>query len=182
MIYIYAGNKGFSVCGSGSRVSSPSRPTLATISIPSPHPSSEDHGFAKPNDVSALNLMNAAATYVMRDVADVVLAFGESDEFSFVIDKDSTLFDRRGYKITSSMASLFTAAYLSQWPAYFPDQPLKYPPTFDARPVVYPTDKTLRDYLAWRQVDTHVNNQYNTCFWALVHGGKSRRQAQAQVR
>jgi tRNA(His) guanylyltransferase len=30
-----------------------------------------------------------------------------------------------------------------------------------------------------KQVDTHINNQYNTCFWALrQHGGKSAADAQ----
>jgi len=32
-------------------------------------------------------------------------------------------------------------------------------PMFDGRAVCYPTDALLRDYLAWRQVDTHINNQ-----------------------
>ncbi len=29
---------------------------------------------------------------------------------------------------------------------------------FDGRAVCYPDVQTVRDYLAWRQVDTHVNN------------------------
>jgi tRNA(His) guanylyltransferase len=32
------------------------------------------------------------------------------------------------------------------------------------------------------QVDTHVNNQYNTCFWALRHAGASAADAQAALR
>lgn len=32
----------------------------------------------------------------------------------------------------------------------------------------------MRDYVSWRQVDVHVNNQYNTCFWALVQSGVSK--------
>ena len=42
---------------------------------------SEDHEFAKPNDVRALMLMDEAATSVMEAFADITLAFGESDEF-----------------------------------------------------------------------------------------------------
>jgi tRNA(His) guanylyltransferase len=42
---------------------------------------SEEHGFIKPNDLRALRLMDYAAVYVMNDIKDVVLAFGESDEF-----------------------------------------------------------------------------------------------------
>ncbi|KAK9949859.1 hypothetical protein M0R45_005370 [Rubus argutus] len=33
-------------------------------------------------------------------------------------------------------------------------------------------------HLAWRQVDCHINNQYNTCFWQLVKSGKSKSEAQ----
>jgi tRNA(His) 5'-end guanylyltransferase len=42
---------------------------------------SEEHGFAKPNDARALRLMDAAATHVLHELNDVVLAFGESDEY-----------------------------------------------------------------------------------------------------
>uniref|UniRef100_M1BVS0 Thg1 C-terminal domain-containing protein n=1 Tax=Solanum tuberosum TaxID=4113 RepID=M1BVS0_SOLTU len=38
------------------------------------------------------------------------------------------------------------------------------------------------DYLAWRQVDCHINNQYNTCFWLLVKSGKSRTEAQSSLK
>ena len=55
---------------------------------------------------------------------------------------------------------------------------LKYPPTFDGRSVCYPTNRNLRDYLSWRQADTHINNLYNTCFWLLVKDGVSKEEAQ----
>ena len=42
---------------------------------------SQDHGFAKPNDERALQLMDYAAQDVMREFKDIVLAFGESDEY-----------------------------------------------------------------------------------------------------
>jgi tRNA(His) guanylyltransferase len=48
---------------------------------------------------------------------------------------------------------------------------------FDGRAVCYPTDHNLRDYLAWRQADVHINNLYNTCFWALVSSGKTTTEA-----
>ena len=52
-------------------------------------------------------------------------------------------------------------------------------PMFDARAVCYPDFKNLRDYFAWRQVDCHINNLYNTCFWNMVQvGGKSNQEAQ----
>lgn len=42
---------------------------------------SQDHDFAKPNDERALQLMDHAARDVMNEFKDVVLAFGESDEY-----------------------------------------------------------------------------------------------------
>lgn len=71
---------------------------------------SDIHGFERPNDVRALCLMNRAAQSVMEELRDVVLAFGESDEYrsaqlsrlrkvlnrvSFLIRRSSNLYNRR---------------------------------------------------------------------------------------
>jgi len=77
------------------------------------------HGFQKPNDDRGLNLMNKSAEMCMRDINDIVLAYGQSDEFrsflslsvsfgvcptqayitilvsSFVLKKNTTLYNRR---------------------------------------------------------------------------------------
>jgi tRNA(His) guanylyltransferase len=37
--------------------------------------------------------------------------------------------------------------------------------------VLYPSLKNVQDYLSWRQCDCHINNLYNTTFWALVKQG-----------
>jgi len=42
---------------------------------------SDMHQFEKPNDERALQLMDHAARDVMEQYKDIVLAFGESDEF-----------------------------------------------------------------------------------------------------
>ncbi|XP_015607527.1 probable tRNA(His) guanylyltransferase isoform X2 [Cephus cinctus] len=126
------------------------------------------HQFIKPNDAAALELMNRAAITVMEDFREIVLAFGQSDEYSFVFRKDTQLFKRRASKLMSNVNSLFTSSYVFHWPRIMGNKELRYPPSFDARVVLYPTDKNLRDYLSWRQADVHVNNLYNTCFWNLV--------------
>ena len=62
------------------------------------HRFAEDYGFEKPNDRRALNLMNAAAKRTMENETlkeHVLLAFGESDEYSFLIGSSSKLFNRR---------------------------------------------------------------------------------------
>lgn len=156
--------------------------------------------------------MNAAAQHVLRVLPDVVLGYGHSDEYSFVLHKSCTLFERRSAKIASTVVSTFTSAYVHLWPTFFASHPeqdtyfsknhlnekissqsvddyrsdqldLKYLPTFDARCVVYPSDENLRDYISWRQVDCHINNLYNTTFWALVlKGGMSNTEAEEYLK
>ncbi|KAF5270512.1 hypothetical protein FQA39_LY08390 [Lamprigera yunnana] len=135
------------------------------------HKFSEKHNFEKPNDLKALNLMNRAAMQVMLQYKDIALSYGESDEYSFVFRKETELHNRRATKILTYVNSLFSSSYVFYWNNYFHNQKLLYPPSFDARIVLYPSNENLQDYLAWRQVDTHINNLYNTTFWALIQKG-----------
>jgi len=112
--------------------------------------------------------MNRSAAAVMEEFRDVSLAYGQSDEYSFILRKNTDLYNRRQSKIMSAINSIFSASYVYYWNTYFGDKKLLYPPSFDARVVLYPTDQNLRDYLSWRQADTHINNLYNTAFWGLV--------------
>ena len=73
---------------------------------------------------------------------------------SFLLRKSTTLYNRRQSKIVSTLTSLFTSSYVFHWPQHFPNNPLKYPPSFDGRIVLYPTAKHIRDYFAWRQADS----------------------------
>ncbi|KAJ1981937.1 hypothetical protein H4R33_005136 [Dimargaris cristalligena] len=139
------------------------------------------HDFEKPNDLRALELMNRCARGVFDQVGGICFAYGESDEYSFVVHENSQYFNRREAKLVSSIVSLFTSLYVFYWPTVFPDRQLKYPPSFDGRIVCYPTEAILRDYLAWRQVDCHINNLYNTCFWTLVQSGKSTVDAEREL-
>ncbi|KAG6168296.1 Glucose-responsive transcription factor [Claviceps purpurea] len=138
------------------------------------------YGFEKPNDRRALDLMNAAAKAVVTDLPESVIAYGVSDEYSFVFHKSCNLFERRASKLVSTVVSTFTANYVYSWGTYFPDTPLSFPlPTFDGRAVCYPSVQNLRDYLSWRQVDCHINNLYNTTFWLLIQlGGLDNKEAE----
>ncbi|KAF1943541.1 Thg1-domain-containing protein [Clathrospora elynae] len=140
--------------------------------------------FVKPNDRNGLNLMNAAAEAVMKELPDLVLAYGNSDEFSFVFHKDCALFERRASKLTTTVVSTFTSYYIYSWSKCFPDKSLTPPlPSFDGRAVCYPSDSNLRDYMSWRQVDCHINNLYNTTFWTLVQqGGMGAREAEQRLK
>ncbi|TFK84082.1 tRNAHis guanylyltransferase [Polyporus arcularius HHB13444] len=147
------------------------------------HRLSEEHNFVKPNDERALQLMDHAARDVMNEFKDIILAFGESDEYSFLFRRSASLYNRREAKILTTITSLFTSSYVFNWSKYLSDTPLKYCPSFDGRIVLYPTATVVRDYLSWRQADTHINNLYNTVFWALVlKGGQTTTEAHATLR
>lgn len=141
------------------------------------------YGFEKPNDRRALDLMNKAAQAVVTDIPDITIAYGVSDEYSFVFHKSTELFERRDSKLVSTVVSTFTANYVFSWSTFFPSTPLSFPlPTFDGRAVCYPTISNLRDYLSWRQADCHINNLYNTAFWSLIQlGGQSNKEAETTL-
>lgn len=127
----------------------------------------DTNAFEKPNDIRALNLMNKAARDSMDEFSDIFLSYGQSDEYSFVLKRSTNFFKRRKSKLISCIVSYFTATYIKNWSQFFSKEIVGFP-HFDARIVCYPTKKALRDYFSWRQVDCHINNLYNTCFWNLV--------------
>ncbi|KAK4626417.1 tRNA(His) guanylyltransferase [Fulvia fulva] len=145
----------------------------------------KNYHFTKPNDRRALELMNAAAVEVVKSFVDIVLAYGQSDEYSFVFHENTTLFERRREKLATSVSTMFTAEYCMLWPNFMVREEgdsrfvekgrvigLERPwPTFDGRCVAYPKKRILRDYLKWRQADCHINNLYNTTFWNVVQNG-----------
>lgn len=146
------------------------------------------YNFAKPNDKRAINLMNNAAKEVIKSFHDIVLAYGQSDEYSFIFHEGTNFFERRSAKLSTSVATMFTAEYCMQWKTFFPDDEeemkLERPfPTFDGRCVCYPKKRILRDYLSWRQADCHINNLYNTTFWNMVQkGGMSGTEAELELK
>ncbi|KAL0227586.1 hypothetical protein RCL1_003730 [Eukaryota sp. TZLM3-RCL] len=135
------------------------------------HEFTSKHDFLKPVDDRGIGLMNAAASHVMSTYQDIIVAYGQSDEYSFIIHKTSTLFKRRKDKIATTLVSLFTSFYVANWKEFFPFSMTSFP-SFDARIICYPSVKNIRDYISWRQVDCHINNLYNYCYWNLVSGNE----------
>lgn len=129
------------------------------------------HPILRPIDDRLLRLMNHCGRKVMEKYEDIIFGFGQSDEFSFILKKSSQLFDRKRDMILSSMVSTFTASFVSLWRHYFPDTKLQYPPSFDARAVLYSHFKVIRDYLSWRQADSYINCMYNYTLCALMRTG-----------
>ena len=68
---------------------------------------SEVHNYIKPNDDRALTLMSKAAETVMEEFKDIVIAYGQSDEYSFIFRKNTNVYNRR--------ARWVTLEYLSLW-------------------------------------------------------------------
>jgi tRNA(His) guanylyltransferase len=144
------------------------------------------HGYAKPNDPRGLAVMNDAARAVLRAFPDIVVAYGQSDEYSFVLGRRAELFGRRREKILSTVVSMFSAEFVRAWGVHFVGGDvgrveLRTTPTFDGRIVVYPGVREVRDYLSWRQADCHVNNLFNSCFWLLVQDGVDKREAEKML-
>ncbi|XP_071037998.1 probable tRNA(His) guanylyltransferase [Parasteatoda tepidariorum] len=147
------------------------------------HKFADTHHFKKPNDLCCLDLMNKCASNVMQEIHDIILAYGQSDEYSFVFERNTRLYKRRLMKILTHVCSLFSVSFAVHWNDFFPDVRMKGLPSFDGRIVTYPTNKNLRDYLSWRQTDCHINNLYNTTFWNLVQlEGVSRKEAEERIR
>ncbi|KAM3137948.1 hypothetical protein pb186bvf_010029 [Paramecium bursaria] len=136
------------------------------------HKFTKFYNFKKPNDIDGISNMNYAAKVVMDTFPDIILGYGQSDEYSFLLSKDSTLYNRRSDKISSCVGSTFTSAYVFNFEKQL-KKPLVMPylPVFDSRCVLYPDIQNVKDYFAWRQVDCHINNLYNTCFWGLALDG-----------
>lgn len=147
------------------------------------HKFSKEYDFEKPNDLGALEVMNRAATSLVRQFPDIVMAYGDSDEYSFLLRKQCQLFERREMKLITTFASFMSVNYMYEWNVQFPNKPIRPErlPTFDARAVVYPTKQLIRDYFSWRQADCHINNLYNTTFWNLVKGGMTPKEAENRL-
>lgn len=59
------------------------------------HRFSDVHKFVKPNDERALGLMTKAAECVIKEFNDIIIAYGQSDEYSFVFRRETGVYERR---------------------------------------------------------------------------------------
>jgi tRNA(His) guanylyltransferase len=145
----------------------------------------ERHCLSKPVDERLVALFNDAAARVLQAfTGQIPLAYGHSDEYSFVFRREVNVFRRRASKLLSVVTSLFSSAFVRGWESHFgASTPLQDLPSFDGRVVVLPSFRHVRDYLSWRQVDCHINCQYNTAFWLLVQkDGLSKDEAHSVLR
>lgn len=130
-----------------------------------------NHKIKRPIDDRLVNLMLDCGRCVMNRYKDIALCYGQSDEFSFILNRHATLFNRNRDQIISSISALFSCVFVSNWSKHFPDIPLQTPPAFDGRAVLYANFKLIRDYLSWRQADSHINSLYNYTLCVLMRTG-----------
>lgn len=83
------------------------------------HKFSKFYNFEKPNDLRAIELMNKCAELIVSQFDDVIMAYGDSDEYSFLLRRKCSLFERRESKLVSTFASTFTSYYVALWGRYF---------------------------------------------------------------
>lgn len=99
--------------------------------------------------------LDQAAVALSREMDGFALAYGQSDEYSFLLtdfrrDDSRMWFEGSIQKIASVSASVFTAAFARAW-----EGPTA---TFDARVFSIPQRDEVEKYFVWRQLDASRNS------------------------
>jgi tRNA(His) guanylyltransferase len=180
------------------------------------HRFSDIHTFAKPNDSRALQLMDHAARSLMDEYPDIILGFGESDEYRYlslyftqspVIDRElafsfvnpplcTTDADQRSRLCCAPFSRPHTSCIgqitfptrlctilLRSMPVSYSIQGReKFVTTSPGvRPIVCLPSKFQLSVIHYPSA--HINNLYNTAFWALVQqGGQTTTEAHETLR
>lgn len=112
-------------------------------------------GADKPFDYRLMTAMDNAAIALCSEAAGVRCAYGQSDEYSFLLTDFATIqtqswFDGNIQKIASIASSIFTGAFNAQ--GYKSDVA-----SFDARVFTIPDPVEVENYFIWRQQDCTRN-------------------------
>jgi tRNA(His) 5'-end guanylyltransferase len=104
---------------------------------------------------SLANALDAAAVALSKEMDGFAFAYGQSDEYSFLLSdfgrEDSRMwFEGAIQKIASVSASIVTAAFARAF-----EGPVG---TFDARAFAIPQREEVAKYFIWRQVDASRNS------------------------
>ena len=98
--------------------------------------------------------LDQAALYVCKEMIGCRFAYGQSDEYSFLLtdfNDDELWFDGNVQKIVSVSASLFAAAFAKS----FPSDRIA---AFDSRVMVISQGSEVERYFLWRQLDASANS------------------------
>lgn len=113
-------------------------------------------GSAKPFDFRLMDWMDAAAMSLCREAMGVRCAYGQSDEYSFLLqdfesNQTESWFDGNIQKIVSVAASVFTTAFNEASTTVVPAH-------FDALVFTIPDLTEVENYFIWRQQDATRNS------------------------
>lgn len=119
-------------------------------------------GLEKPYCPQLSAAMDAGALALTKEMMGCKLAYGQSDEYSFLFtdlekEESEMWFAGNIQKIASVSASIFTAAFNYMWSHIAPCRPIKLA-VFDARVFVIPSRQDVAEYFHWRQVDATRNS------------------------
>jgi tRNA(His) 5'-end guanylyltransferase len=118
------------------------------------------HGFTagleRPYCRPLADALDQAALTLCQDMIGCRFAYGQSDEYSFLLTDFETenaalWFDGNLQKIVSVSASLFTAAFNRAFAA-------EKPACFDSRVLVIARREEVEQYFLWRQLDASANS------------------------
>ena len=129
------------------------------------------HSYTKnmdrPFDYALHQAMVHAALCVIRNSHNIVCAYGQSDEVSFLLidykrPQSQQYFDGKIQKISSVTASMFTAFFnawmMSCMDMAEPKATMSNPAMFDARTFSLPTVTEVENYFYWRYLDCVRNS------------------------
>ncbi len=136
----------------------------------------ENMNLDRPFDKKLRESMIEAIKVVMEDF-NPLFAYTESDEVSFLFNRDMIDFNRRVEKITTLISAKMSAAFLKTEAG----KSSTGLPTFDARTIVLPTEEDVINYFQWRQMDSHRNCISTYTFWKLVQDGVSKSKVQKMM-
>lgn len=135
-------------------------------------------GFTKPYDPVLMERMQTIAKEIMKEAQGCKLAYGQSDEISFLFNsfeekETQTWFDGNVQKIVSVSASMASSLLSRMYPE-------RLPPTFDARVFVLP-EAEVNNYFVWRQKDAERNALSSVCQVVFPHKELQFKRAEQQI-
>ncbi|GJU66125.1 tRNA(His) guanylyltransferase 1-like protein isoform X1 [Tanacetum coccineum] len=84
------------------------------------------HEFKKPFDQQAAELMNSCAMAVFEEFKDIIVyGYGQSDEYSFVLEKNTQLYQGRASKLVSAVCSVFNKILCDEVERLLPEKELE---------------------------------------------------------
>lgn len=117
-------------------------------------------GLPRPYYPPLAETMDRAAAYLCKNLMGAKFAYGQSDEYSFLLTDYDTLdtemwFGGNVQKMASVSASMFTAVFNREWDDVLYASALAM---FDARVFVVPSRTEVLNYFLWRQQDATRNS------------------------